>query len=145
MKRSLFVSAIVAALLVPSTALSSSQGSSSASAEAKRGSSLGFSVVTRNGKPKKVTNIQYSDLILNCDVGGPINASGGPYGPARVENKKFKKTFPTTHAGGEGKFTIFGEFKRNFSRIKGYIKKTGDYPDVDAEGCSSGRVEYVAD
>ena len=144
MKRLLFVSAFVGALLVSSTAFSSSQGYSSASADAKRGLSLSFNVVTRNGKPKRVTNIEYSGVTLNCDVGAPLDASGGPYGPAKIENKKINKTFPTTHAGGEGKFKIFGEFKQNFSRIKGYIKKTGDYPDLGREGCSSGKVEYLA-
>jgi hypothetical protein len=145
MKRLLFVSAVVAALLVPSTALSSSQGYSSASAEAKRGFSLSFFIVNnRQGKPKRITNIEYSDVTLNCDVGAPLIASGGPYGPAKVENKEFKKTFPTTHAGGEGKFKIVGEFKQHFSQVKGYIKKTGDYPDLGREGCNSGKVNYVA-
>jgi hypothetical protein len=151
MKRILFVSVLVAALAVPAAAISSTQGFSTGAA--KRGFSIEFKVVSVNGKPRKVKNFKYEDVLLTCESGGPINASGngigtapsGPNGPARVRNGEFSKRYDVVaQGGGDGSFKITGEFKQNNTKIKGTINVKGDFDAAPASGCKSGNLDYVA-
>jgi hypothetical protein len=152
MKRFLFVSVLVAAMAVPSAAISSTQGFSSSVAK-RGGPPIHFTVVTVNGKPRKVKNFSYNDIPLTCDVGGPVSASGsgigtapsGPNGPAKVENGEFSKRYLTqAQGGGDGSFKVVGEFKKHNTRVVGTFKVKGDFDSISASGCRSGPVNYLA-
>jgi hypothetical protein len=155
MKRILFVSVLVAALAVPSAAISSTQGFSH-SAEAKRGDDdfrLFFRVVTKNGHPKLVKNFEYRRVDLTCETGGPLvvkgsgfgTAQSGPNGPARVQNGEFSKRYVSeAEGGGEGSFKITGKFKNHNTEIRGTINVKGDFDSVPASGCKSGDIKYFA-
>ena len=154
MKRVLLASAVAAVFVLPGSAISSSTELSS-EMSAKRGSfNIAFDVFTRNGKPKKVGFFEYDHAPVTCETGGPLEIDGtgfgidesGPNGPAKVEDKKFSKTYAgTSGGGGETSQKFTGKFKNQNQKVEGTLRVKGDFPNNSATNCDSGKINYTAD
>ena len=145
MKRLLLVSVLATVVAVPSSALSSSDEASS-QLSAKRGTfAIGFTVFTKNGKPKQVGNFEYQNVDVTCATGGPLSIDGDGFGDvpserAKVKHKRFSKSYPGTSPGGGDttqKFT--GRFKAHNTKVEGTLRVKGTSPTLPPPTATAAR------
>jgi hypothetical protein len=145
MKRLLFVGAACAALLVPS--LASGSPASSVSGHAKRGGEFGisFTLIKKDGKPKKITNLAFENAVGDCESGGSVGFSGFGFGPYRINrHRKFGDTTNVVWSkrGNNGSVAVKGEVNRRGTKITGTLRARGDTS--AASGCDTGKIAWIA-
>ena len=155
MKRLALVCVLGAALLVPSNALGATEGYSTTAAGKRAFTEFKFQVfLNGRGKPVRVGFFKFKGVDADCTE-GPLSIDGkgfgkdrtGPNAAARVEDKRFRRTYESNNDDDpepEGTFRVKGRFKNHFQKVVGAFRVKGDFPLADRTDCDSGKERYTA-
>jgi hypothetical protein len=145
MKRLFVVGVACAALVLPALAGGSTAGSVSGHAKGGDAFGISFTLVKRDGKPRKITNLAFENAFATCEVNGPVEFNGNGFGPYKINrHRKFggKTNVVWSKKGNNGSVTVKGEVNRKGTKITGTLRAQGD---VNTNtGCDTGKIEWVA-
>jgi hypothetical protein len=155
MKRIICASALCAFLLVPGNALGATEGFSTSGKGKRAFTEFQFKVfLNGQGKPARVGFFKFNGVDSECTE-GPLTIDGkgfgkdrtGPNAAARVEDKRFRRTYESNNDDdpkAEGTFRVKGRFKNHFHKVVGSFRVRGDFPLADRTDCDSDKEPYTA-
>jgi hypothetical protein len=144
----LFLGGLVA---LPAPTLASSVGYSTTAADsaataapgpadaARRGFSVRFTAITRNGRIRAVKRFRFNNVPMTC-AQGATTVDGGPLRAMRVRNRTFCRK--SKSHGGNVTTRVHGRFIRHGRRAKGFVKVTGDFAGAGLTDCNTGRAKW---
>lgn len=110
---------------------------------------VGFTLLTKNGEPKKVKDFEFAGLTMACDQGAVVlDNVGDPFPAMKInDDGKFGERFNRPNSAGTERYVVRGVVKKKGRRVEGTLRAGGTFLAGDGSvltNCDSGKTEWVA-